>query len=50
MATISVQPMEKAIAVRQPLGGVQLSEIGSKASGLDYLQEFLEPRAITENT
>ena len=39
-----------AIVQRQPFGGLKLSGIGSKAGGPDYLLQFLEPRAISENT
>ncbi len=35
---------------RQPFGGFKMSGIGSKAGGKDYLLQFVEPRAITENT
>jgi RHH-type transcriptional regulator, proline utilization regulon repressor / proline dehydrogenase / delta 1-pyrroline-5-carboxylate dehydrogenase len=38
-----------AIVARQPFGGFKLSGVGSKAGGPDYLQQFLEPRVITEN-
>jgi RHH-type proline utilization regulon transcriptional repressor/proline dehydrogenase/delta 1-pyrroline-5-carboxylate dehydrogenase len=38
-----------ALVDRQPFGGFKLSGIGSKAGGADYLQQFLVPRAITEN-
>ena len=38
-----------AIVARQPFGGFKLSGVGSKAGGPDYLQQFLEPRAVTEN-
>ncbi len=38
-----------AIVNRQPFGGFKLSGVGSKAGGPDYLLQFLEPRAITEN-
>ena len=38
-----------AIVARQPFGGFKLSGVGSKAGGPDYLLQFLEPRAITEN-
>jgi RHH-type transcriptional regulator, proline utilization regulon repressor / proline dehydrogenase / delta 1-pyrroline-5-carboxylate dehydrogenase len=38
-----------AIVDRQPFGGFKLSGVGSKAGGPDYLLQFLEPRAITEN-
>lgn len=39
-----------ALVDRQPFGGFKLSGIGSKAGGPDYLQQFLLPRTITENT
>ena len=39
-----------ALVERQPFGGFKMSGIGSKAGGPDYLLQFLEPRAITENT
>jgi len=35
---------------RQPFGGFGMSGVGSKAGGPDYLPQFLDPRAITENT
>jgi RHH-type transcriptional regulator, proline utilization regulon repressor / proline dehydrogenase / delta 1-pyrroline-5-carboxylate dehydrogenase len=35
---------------RQPFGGNRLSGNGSKAGGPDYLLQFVEPRAVTENT
>ncbi|MBV8733146.1 MAG: aldehyde dehydrogenase family protein [Solirubrobacterales bacterium] len=35
---------------RQPFGGNKLSGTGSKAGGPDYLLQFVEPRAVTENT
>ena len=38
-----------AIVSRQPFGGFKLSGVGSKAGGPDYLQQFLEPRTVTEN-
>jgi len=38
-----------AIVARQPFGGFKLSGVGSKAGGPDYLLQFLEPRAVTEN-
>ncbi|NJL01965.1 MAG: L-glutamate gamma-semialdehyde dehydrogenase [Spirulinaceae cyanobacterium SM2_1_0] len=38
-----------AVVARQPFGGFKLSGVGSKAGGPDYLLQFLEPRAITEN-
>jgi len=39
-----------ALVGRQPFGGFGLSGIGSKAGGADYLLQFVEPRAICENT
>jgi RHH-type proline utilization regulon transcriptional repressor/proline dehydrogenase/delta 1-pyrroline-5-carboxylate dehydrogenase len=39
-----------ALVERQPFGGFQMSGVGSKAGGPDYLLQFLEPRTITENT
>ncbi len=39
-----------ALVCRQPFGGFKLSGVGSKAGGPDYLLQFMEPRAITENT
>jgi RHH-type proline utilization regulon transcriptional repressor/proline dehydrogenase/delta 1-pyrroline-5-carboxylate dehydrogenase len=39
-----------ALVDRQPFGGFKLSGVGSKAGGPDYLQQFMVPRAITENT
>jgi RHH-type proline utilization regulon transcriptional repressor/proline dehydrogenase/delta 1-pyrroline-5-carboxylate dehydrogenase len=39
-----------ALVDRQPFGGFQLSGVGSKAGGPDYLQQFLWPRVVTENT
>ncbi len=39
-----------ALVGRQPFGGFGMSGIGSKAGGKDYLLQFVEPRAITENT
>ncbi|MCB2155150.1 L-glutamate gamma-semialdehyde dehydrogenase [bacterium] len=38
-----------AIVGRQPFGGFQLSGIGSKAGGPDYLKQFLVARACAEN-
>ncbi len=35
---------------RHPFGGLGLSGVGSKAGGADYLLQFVEPRAIAENT
>jgi RHH-type transcriptional regulator, proline utilization regulon repressor / proline dehydrogenase / delta 1-pyrroline-5-carboxylate dehydrogenase len=39
-----------AMVARQPFGGNRLSGVGSKAGGPDYLLQFVEPRAVTENT
>lgn len=39
-----------ALVCRQPFGGFKMSGIGSKAGGMDYLLQFLEPRTVTENT
>ena len=38
-----------ALVGRQPFGGFGMSGVGSKAGGHDYLLQFVEPRAITEN-
>jgi RHH-type proline utilization regulon transcriptional repressor/proline dehydrogenase/delta 1-pyrroline-5-carboxylate dehydrogenase len=35
---------------RQPFGGNRLSGTGTKAGGPDYLLQFVESQAITENT
>jgi RHH-type proline utilization regulon transcriptional repressor/proline dehydrogenase/delta 1-pyrroline-5-carboxylate dehydrogenase len=39
-----------ALVERQPFGGYKLSGVGTKAGGPDYLQQFMWPRTITENT
>ncbi len=39
-----------AMVARQPFGGNCLSGTGGKAGGPDYLLQFVEPRAFTENT
>lgn len=39
-----------ALVYRQPFGGFNMSGVGSKAGGPDYLIRFMEPRSITENT
>ncbi|HUF53376.1 MAG TPA: proline dehydrogenase family protein [Dehalococcoidia bacterium] len=39
-----------AIPGRHPFGGSALSGIGEKAGGPDYVRQFMEPRAVTENT
>ncbi len=39
-----------ALVARQPFGGFAMSGVGSKAGGPAYLQQFVEPRASSENT
>jgi RHH-type transcriptional regulator, proline utilization regulon repressor / proline dehydrogenase / delta 1-pyrroline-5-carboxylate dehydrogenase len=39
-----------ALVGRQPFGGFGMSGVGSKAGGMDYLLQFVEPRASCENT
>jgi len=39
-----------AIVGRHPFGGNRLSGTGAKAGGPDYLLQFVEPRAYSENT
>jgi RHH-type proline utilization regulon transcriptional repressor/proline dehydrogenase/delta 1-pyrroline-5-carboxylate dehydrogenase len=39
-----------AIVERHPFGGFKMSGVGSKAGGPDYLQQFMIPRSIVENT
>jgi RHH-type proline utilization regulon transcriptional repressor/proline dehydrogenase/delta 1-pyrroline-5-carboxylate dehydrogenase len=39
-----------ALVARMPFGGFGMSGVGSKAGGKDYLFQFVEPRAICENT
>jgi RHH-type proline utilization regulon transcriptional repressor/proline dehydrogenase/delta 1-pyrroline-5-carboxylate dehydrogenase len=39
-----------AIVGRYPFGGNRLSGTGAKAGGPDYLLQFVEPRAYSENT
>jgi RHH-type proline utilization regulon transcriptional repressor/proline dehydrogenase/delta 1-pyrroline-5-carboxylate dehydrogenase len=39
-----------AIVERQPFGGFNMSGIGSKTGGPDYLVQFMDPRVVTENT
>lgn len=39
-----------ALVGRQPFGGFGMSGVGSKAGGPDYLLQFMNPRAISENT
>ncbi|MEM1011585.1 MAG: proline dehydrogenase family protein [Planctomycetota bacterium] len=39
-----------ALVARQPFGGFGMSGLGTKAGGRDYLQQFVVPRVVTENT
>jgi RHH-type proline utilization regulon transcriptional repressor/proline dehydrogenase/delta 1-pyrroline-5-carboxylate dehydrogenase len=39
-----------AVVGRQPFGGFGLSGVGSKAGGPDYLLQFVDPVAVSENT
>jgi RHH-type proline utilization regulon transcriptional repressor/proline dehydrogenase/delta 1-pyrroline-5-carboxylate dehydrogenase len=39
-----------AVVERHPFGGFKMSGGGTKAGGKEYLQNFLFPRAIAENT
>jgi RHH-type proline utilization regulon transcriptional repressor/proline dehydrogenase/delta 1-pyrroline-5-carboxylate dehydrogenase len=39
-----------ALVGRQPFGGFGMSGVGSKAGGDEYLYQFVEPRASSENT
>ena len=39
-----------AIVERQPFGGFKMSGGGTKAGGRDYLQNFMFPQAVAENT
>jgi len=39
-----------ALVERQPFGGYKLSGVGTKAGGPEYLQQFMWPRTVTENT
>jgi RHH-type proline utilization regulon transcriptional repressor/proline dehydrogenase/delta 1-pyrroline-5-carboxylate dehydrogenase len=39
-----------AMVDRHPFGGFKLSGLGSKTGGPDYLKQFMEPRAVSENT
>jgi RHH-type proline utilization regulon transcriptional repressor/proline dehydrogenase/delta 1-pyrroline-5-carboxylate dehydrogenase len=44
------QKITGALVARQPFGGFGMSGVGSKAGGPDYLLQFVEPRASSENT
>jgi RHH-type transcriptional regulator, proline utilization regulon repressor / proline dehydrogenase / delta 1-pyrroline-5-carboxylate dehydrogenase len=35
---------------RHPFGGFRMSGVGTKAGGPEYLENFLFPRVIAENT
>ncbi|KHD89333.1 MAG: 1-pyrroline-5-carboxylate dehydrogenase [Bdellovibrio sp. ArHS] len=39
-----------AMVDRHPFGGFKMSGIGSKTGGPDYLKQYMEPAAVTENT
>ena len=39
-----------AMVDRHPFGGFKMSGVGSKTGGPDYLKQFVEPKAVTENT
>jgi RHH-type transcriptional regulator, proline utilization regulon repressor / proline dehydrogenase / delta 1-pyrroline-5-carboxylate dehydrogenase len=39
-----------ALVERHPFGGFKLSGVGSKTGGPGYLEQFMEPRVVTENT
>ena len=39
-----------AMVERQPFGGFNMSGVGSKTGGPDYLLQFMDPRCVTENT
>jgi RHH-type proline utilization regulon transcriptional repressor/proline dehydrogenase/delta 1-pyrroline-5-carboxylate dehydrogenase len=39
-----------AMVSRQPFGGFKMSGLGTKAGGPEYLQHFMVPRCVTENT
>ncbi|MGZ3770865.1 MAG: L-glutamate gamma-semialdehyde dehydrogenase [Bdellovibrio sp.] len=39
-----------AMVDRHPFGGFKMSGVGSKTGGPDYLKQFMEPAAVTENT
>lgn len=39
-----------ALVERHPFGGFNMSGVGSKAGGPDYLLQFMDPRLVCENT
>jgi RHH-type proline utilization regulon transcriptional repressor/proline dehydrogenase/delta 1-pyrroline-5-carboxylate dehydrogenase len=44
------RPITGAIVGRQPFGGFRMSGTGTKAGGREYLQQFMVPRVISENS
>jgi RHH-type proline utilization regulon transcriptional repressor/proline dehydrogenase/delta 1-pyrroline-5-carboxylate dehydrogenase len=44
------RPITGAIVGRHPFGGWKMSGGGTKAGGREYLENFLLPRVVTENT
>jgi RHH-type proline utilization regulon transcriptional repressor/proline dehydrogenase/delta 1-pyrroline-5-carboxylate dehydrogenase len=44
------RPITGAIVGRHPFGGFKMSGGGTKAGGAAYLQNFMFPRVVTENT
>jgi len=44
------RPITGAVVGHHPFGGYGMSGVGSKAGGPDYLLQFVEPRATSENT
>ncbi len=44
------RPCTGAMVGRQPFGGFNMSGVGFKSGGPDYLLQFAEPRVIAENT
>jgi RHH-type proline utilization regulon transcriptional repressor/proline dehydrogenase/delta 1-pyrroline-5-carboxylate dehydrogenase len=44
------RPITGALVGRQPFGGHQLSGVGAKAGGEDYLCQFMVARVVSENT
>jgi len=39
-----------ALVERHPFGGFNMSGVGSKAGGPDYLLQFVDPKLVSENT
>ncbi|MGH8017947.1 MAG: proline dehydrogenase family protein [Opitutaceae bacterium] len=44
------RPITGAVVGRHPFGGYRMSGGGTKSGGVDYLQHFMIPRSISENT